>query len=312
MVENLNKLRHLHKILLSGSLVRWLLFYLQRSFLRKNIRDFLWQFVKFFLVLTRGHNVKELACSANKELNNSGFFELGQVLSDDQVKEIFEFMASRDVYDPYAADQEVFLPPLTCHVQPFHVAHHKPIDVVNAPHLLKLANDQRILDIAAEFLGVRPTIGYLAAWWSFPTEHGPMHAENFHRDVDDWKFLKLFVALTDFSSTNGPHIYVSGSSKSSDGRESIRRYDDDEIIALFGQAAIKSMTPKAGEAFLEDTFGFHKGQPVNKGYRLMFQVTYSISPLPYSPKKPVKTSIDREHTYDTWINRLYLSDKAEL
>jgi len=299
-------------MLSGGSFGRWLLFYFQRAFLRKNIRSFLWRFVKFFLVLARDHKVKESAGSARRELNNDGFFELGQVLSDEQVKEIFEFLGNKHVYDPYAADQEAFLPPLSGDVQPFHVAHHKPIDVVNAPHLLKLANDQRILDIAAEFLGMRPTIGYLAAWWSFPTENGPMHAENFHRDVDDWKFLKLFVALTDFSSTNGPHMYVVGSSKSSEGRKSIRRYDDDEIIALFGQAAIKSMTPKAGEAFLEDTFGFHKGQPVSKGFRLMFQVTYSISPLPYSPTKPVKTSTDVEHTYDNWINRLYLSDYDEL
>ena len=153
---------------------------------------------------------------------------------------------------------------------------------------------------------MRPTIGYLAAWWSFPTEDGPMHAENFHRDVDDWKFIKLFVALTNFSHTNGPHVYVVGSSKSKKGRQSIRRYDDDEIVRLFGNKAIKYMTPQAGEAFFEDTFGFHKGQPVESGFRLMFQVTYSISALPYSPVNPVMSHKECNDSYDHWVNRLYL------
>lgn len=304
----MNKLRHFHKILTGGIFRRWLLFYLQRTFLRKNIRHFAWRLMKFFLVLVRNHEVIDSAGPAKRQLDNEGFFQLGRVLSDEQVKEIFEFMANKHVHDPYGADQEPFLPPLNGEVQPFHVAHHEPIDVVNAPHLLKLANNQRILDIAAEFLGMRPTIGYLAAWWSFPTENGPMHAENFHRDVDDWKFIKLFVALTDFLSTNGPHVYVVGSSKSSKGRQSIRRYDNDEIIELFGQSAIKYMTPKAGEAFFEDTFGFHKGQPVKNGFRLMFQVTYSISALPYSPAQPVKISAGAEDTFGQWENRLYLSE----
>lgn len=287
-----------------------MIFYFQRIFLRSNLRNFLWSVIKYFLLLVRSNDAVESSSLAKKALDKNGYFELGQVLSNEQVKEIFEYMKSSYVYDPYAINEEFFIPPLDNKIQPFHIAHHKPVDVINAPHLLKLANEKKILDIATEFLGMRPTIAYLAAWWSFPTENGPMHAENFHRDVDDWKFIKLFVALTDFSPTNGPHVYVVGSSSSSKGRDSIRRYKDDEIIDLFGESSIKYMTPKAGEAFLEDTFGFHKGQQVENGYRLMFQVTYSISALPYSPVKPIKLSSGDDNLYDKWTNRLYLSEKA--
>ena len=34
-------------------------------------------------------------------------------------------------------------------------------------------------------------------------EGTPRHAENFHRDVDDLKFIKLFVYLTDVGDENG-------------------------------------------------------------------------------------------------------------
>lgn len=304
----MSKVRQLHKIFSGGVFTRWLLFYFQRIFLSKKVRFFTWSVVKYFVVLIRKGDTKKSQSPANEELNNKGLLQIGRILSEDQVKEIFIFFAHKHVYDPSGDDQMLFLPPLNGAEQSFHVAHHNPIDIVNAPHLLKLANDQRLVDIAADFLGTRPTIGYMAAWWSFPTASGPMGAENFHRDVDDWKFLKLFVALTDFSSTSGSHAYVVGSSNSKKGRQSIRRFDDDEIIALFGQSAIKHMTPKAGEAFFEDTFGFHKGQPVSKGFRLIFQVTYSIFALPYSPAQPVKIIEGFEDTHDQWRNRLYLSD----
>jgi hypothetical protein len=297
-----------YKISTGGVFTRWLLFYFQRIFLTKKVRSFAWSVVKCLVVLIRKHDTKESQGRANDELNNRGLLQVGRLLSEDQVKEVFEFLANKHVYDPYGDDQALFLPPLSGGEKSFHVAHHNTIDIVNAPHLLKLANDERILEIASDFLGTRPTIGYMAAWWSFPTANGPMHAENFHRDVDDWKFIKLFVALTDFSSTSGPHVYVIGSSNSKKGRQSIRRFDDDEIVALFGQSAIKYMTPKAGEAFFEDTFGFHKGQPVSKGFRLIFQVTYSVFALPYSPAQPVKITEGFDNTYDQWINRLYLSD----
>jgi hypothetical protein len=178
---------------------------------------------------------------------------------------------------------------------------------LRAPYLLALANHPRILAVAAQFLGCKPTIGYLAAWWSYHTGIGPQQAEQFHRDVDDWKFVKLFVYLTDVGETCGPHVYVLGSSTRSELTE-IRRFSEEEVRMAFGEDGILTMTGKAGVGFLEDTFGIHKGKPVAQGARLIFQAVYALSRLPYGPKAPVlPRSAVTTTGIDAWINRVYIA-----
>jgi hypothetical protein len=90
----------------------------------------------------------------------------------------------------------------------------------------------------------------------------------------------------------------------------IRRFEDDTVAAEFGQENILRLTGGAGEGFLEDTFGIHKGQPVMQGRRLMFQAVYSMFPLPYGPKRPAASAaeVSQHHaaTVDPWTNRLYV------
>jgi hypothetical protein len=73
------------------------------------------------------------------------------------------------------------------------------------------------------------------------------------------------------------------------------------------------MTGCAGDAFLEDTFGIHKGQPVVEGRRLIFQVVYSMFQQPYGPRRPVSPVGSANLTaqpVDPWVNRVYVSGPA--
>lgn len=211
-------------------------------------------------------------------LNGSGLHQLGQLLSAEQAREMVSYFGQKKVRDPYRSSVPKFLPLSDQRPAEAHIAHHDALDIVNAPYLLDLANDPRVLDVASRFLGCKPTIGYMATWWSYATEIGPQQAENFHRDVDDWRFVKLFVYLTDVEMESGPHKYVVHSSSQPKLTE-IRRFDDDEVAGAFGADNIVTMTSKAGEGFLEDTYGIHKGQPVQSGHRLLFQVVYTMTPL---------------------------------
>ena len=189
-----------------------------------------------------------------------------------------------------------------------HVAYHSHEDVLGAPYLLDIANHPRILEGLHEYFGCVPTISYLAAWWSYPTELGPQQAENFHRDVDDWNFIKLFVYLTDVGPENGPHVYVR-TSASSDRLNRIARFSDEEVVEAFGEDKLVVQTAGAGSAFLENTFGFHKGTQPKRGLRLMFQAVYSLNPLPYGPERPV-ASFDKYMSGDDRlrrVNRVYLA-----
>ena len=240
-----------------------------------------------------------------RDLNGSGLHELGQLLSTKQSRELVEYFEHKQVRDPYRSVAPKFLPLSDARPAEAHIAHHDAQDILNAPYLLNLANDPRILDVASSFLGCKPTIGYMATWWSYATGMGAQQAENFHRDVDDWRFVKLFVYLTDVTSESGPHKYVLHSSPQNK-LTAIRRLEDDEVARTFGAENIRTMTATAGEGFLEDTYGIHKGQPVQSGHRLLFQAVYTMTPLPYAPKTPV-AAMPAGAAHDPWINRVYLN-----
>lgn len=289
---------------------RWWPFYIQRRFIQPKIRAYL----SSLLAATRPlaapvQSFVEEWDQHNLALKHFGISQLGSLLSQKQCTELKSYFSNLMVFDPYHPKKPHYLPKSVARNPQSHIAHHHALDIVTAPYLLKLANDPRILDVAAAFLGCKPTLGYLAVWWSYHTEEGAQHAEQFHRDVDDWRFLKLFIYLTDVNENSGPHIYVAQSSISEKLRE-IRRFDDAEVVSVFGQSNVLQLTGKAGKAFLEDTFGIHKGQPVQEGSRLIFQAVYSMFPLPYGPKYPVinQSELSSDSIFlDPWVNRLYVS-----
>ena len=244
-------------------------------------------------------------------LGSAGVIHLGNVLTPQQAVEVRYFLLGKLVKDDYRPETGEFLPLSEKRHADSHVAYHEPFDVVTAPHLLALANQPTILAQVERYLGCCPTISYLAAWWSYPTNFGPQQAEKFHRDVDDWRFVKLFVYLTDVEDNSGPHIYVK-ESVLNPALTAIRRYEDAEVEASMGKENIISNVGASGIGFLENTFGLHKGQPVKSGARLMFQAVYSLLPLPYGPSKPVLQGLEGSQfsgvRLDSFVNRVYLAD----
>jgi hypothetical protein len=285
---------------------RWRQFYLQRRFRRPETRAR----VSSRIARARGEPAPASteAAAAAAALHGDGLVDLGALLSEAQCEELRAYFAGKDVIDPYRPTLPPFKPHGEGRQAACHVAYHPDEDVVGAPHLLAAANHPRILEAMHHYFGCRPVISFLAAWWSYPTEMGPQQAENFHRDVDDWSFIKLFVYLTDVGAENGPHVYVRASANSPK-LNAIKRFRDDEVIAAFGEEALAVQTAKAGSAFLENTFGLHKGMPVRRGTRLIFQAVYSLNPVPYGPRRPVA---DFDHCLEgdaglRQTNRIYLS-----
>lgn len=288
---------------------RWWGFYLQRRFMNPSTRELLASHVARHSRPTIVHKPNsDTDIRSAEELKTTGITMLGELLTPTQCAELKEYFKQREVFDPYRKELPRFKPLDTKEKHPdAHVAHHVAKDIFQAPYLADLANDPRILAIVSRFLGCRPTLGYIATWWSYATEKGAQQAEFFHRDVDDWKFVKLFVYLSDVGESSGPHIYVRNSSNKNILAD-IRRFNDEEVIEAFGKDNIIRLTANAGQGFLEDTFGIHKGQPVEKGTRLIFQAVYGLSQLPYGPKSPVMSKLDLNRpSYDSWVNRIYLN-----
>ena len=69
-----------------------------------------------------------------------------------------------------------------------------------------LANSAPLVRLAAQYISCKPTISAIALRWSYPQAGGGSGLQGFHRDCDDWRFIKVFVYLTDVDHTAGPHV----------------------------------------------------------------------------------------------------------
>jgi hypothetical protein len=242
-------------------------------------------------------------------LERDGFHVLAPPLSSAQLDEITAHLARFRCRDPYRPALGSF-DPTDGAPPPTHVAFYEPEAVIACPHVFALANDRFILGVVERALGCKPTVGYLTAWWSFTGHDVGEQAELFHRDVDDWRFFKLFVYLTDVDEAAGPHAFVPGSQAVAKLLR-IGRYSDDQVAAAFSADAVHHFTGPRGTAFLEDTFGLHRGLPPRSRNRLVLQVVYSLGALPYGPPTPSNAGALTPDARDSvasepYVNRIYL------
>lgn len=243
---------------------------------------------------------KSTQVNAN-ELREKGYTILGQFLETSEVDNLEKYVSKNlKCFDPFNKSLDAFS--IEDVPNEVHVANYKREDLIKYKDILNIANNTNILEAVQDFLGAKPTISNINMWWSIPGKKEAKQAQLFHRDVDDYKFCKLFIYLTDVGMESGPHVYVEGSSSSEKLRK-IRRYQDEEIINAFGEDKIKYFTASKGNAFIVDTYGFHKGLLPKKNIRLLLQVQYSLTPIGIEKYNPIDIGA---HPYDKFINRLIL------
>lgn len=153
------------------------------------------------------------------------------------------------------------------------------------PAIAQLAADPVIRHIACQYLGAVPKFVGANLWWTFPVaaleSDRYRHAHFYHRDVDDYRFVKFFFYLTDVEAGDGAHVCVSGSHRNPphfrlNDRWIVRRYADAEIERFYPASRIIEIPGAAGDGFAEDTFCIHKGQTPIRAPRLLLQFQYSL------------------------------------
>jgi len=174
--------------------------------------------------------------------------------------------------------------------------------IMRCPGLMSLVNAQPILRLAEAYLGCPPTLASLGVRWSFPNPGAQAPHQRFHRDVDDWRFLKLFIYLTDVGPDAGPHAYVRGSHARSFGLRA-RSYEPAELAARFGAEAVVTITGPRGTTFMADTLGVHRGGRPSAQPRLLLQAQYSILPVFAFRYEPLDGALEG---LDAYCNRLLL------
>ena len=103
-------------------------------------------------------------------------------------------------------------------------------------------------------------------------------ALEFHRDIDSYKFLKMFVYLTDCFQGDGHHeVYLGSHRYTPLSLGPIARYTNAEVERAIPQARIHFVEGRAGYAFAEDTFAFHRGTKPRTGDRLILNIEFMES-----------------------------------
>ncbi|NDI84633.1 phytanoyl-CoA dioxygenase family protein [Undibacterium crateris] len=238
----------------------------------------------------------------SQELERDGITLLNQFVSADAITRIKEHLVGLPLKERFDLQRSGFY--IDNVPENVHVAEYFTKDIVSSVDVIALANNPQILDIAGKYLGCKPTISNISIWWSIPADGSAQEAENYHRDVDDFKFVKFFVYLSDVDAGNGPHCFVKGSHRDQRFLK-IRRILDDEVYSSFPHENILSLSGKTGDAFLEDTFGLHKGQPPRNGRRLLLQVEYSVGPIAVYDYSVKNRNINKGQ-FDSYVNRLYI------
>lgn len=175
--------------------------------------------------------------------------------------------------------------------------------ILACPHLVAAMNHPRLLEIAAAFLGCKPTISGVGLRWSFPGGGGASDIQQFHRDMEDWKILRVFVYLTDVVEGCGPHQFVMGSHRTA-GRFRLRPYSDEAVDAQFGREKVVTISGPRGTAFMADMWGVHRGVPPTLKPRLLFSATYTMTATSIYQYRPIE--VQDGHLYDQYTNRLLI------
>jgi Phytanoyl-CoA dioxygenase (PhyH) len=158
--------------------------------------------------------------------------------------------------------------------------------LLECPDIAALAFDTTLLEIAQRFLGAPPIHTQVACWWSTAysdeLEHVKTAAQQFHQDRDYIKFLKIFVYLTSVDESAGPHEFIAGSNvdyatASKNKRRSSKRLTDEYLRSIYPAERFRKFTAPRGSIILEDTSGFHKGNPLVSGHRLMLQLEFATT-----------------------------------
>ena len=149
----------------------------------------------------------------------------------------------------------------------------------------EISSSNIINNIVMEYFKKQPKFVGANLWWTFPGKHQERdrlkHAHYFHRDIDDYKFLKLFIYVTDVDENSGPHIVVKSTHRSklicklSDFWKE-RRYTDYEVQKSYAKDII-TILGRSGTSFFENTLCLHKGTTPNQNARLLLQFEWACN-----------------------------------
>ena len=241
-------------------------------------------------------------------LNENGYQILDPILSPDKISKMIEYFSTKSMTNFYGRHES-----FTLENRPNHVKMARTDTKTNilCPFVIDLMTSDSIISLVSEYLTAPATLNCIFPLWSFKEETpNPINMQLFHRDADDYKFVKLFILLTDTGDGNGEQVYIKGSHKNEDLPKemyNITRYPDAIVDNLFTKQEHIKIFGNAGKCWLADTHGIHKGTVPTKSNRLLLQLQYTLDPTPIFNYRPFRYSKWEEQSdLVKYSTRMYL------
>lgn len=304
----------LSNLLKSKHKSRYFLFLLQRRVKKNKTRLFFAKCISFFSPSlkfdkqnSRYQELREIDTQAlSSKLKKEGIVNFDEpFFSESEINSIKDKLNGLHLSDPYSDYSGFVVDNIPDEV---NCAHYDRYDLAKISEFINLANDRGLLQLAKEYLGATPTISNINLWWGTYGDNEPRDNELFHRDKDDYDFIKFFIYLTDVGADDYRIVYVKNSLNSNKALDKLR-FTLDEVKKMFGEKNIFEAIGDQGTGFIGANYGVHNGTlPTNKNRKtLILQIQYSIRGIMVEEYKPVPRKLINgtvDNFIDPWVNRL--------
>ena len=156
-------------------------------------------------------------------------------------------------------------------------------DLEQHPELERLARSRPMLEAAAGYLGVLPTLRAIGIYYS-PANDTLKSSQMYHTDGVDLRQVKCFINIHEVGPDNGPFTFIVAS-KSEEIRAALNhrwrddRLEDEEVLAHCGPDDVVSLVGGPGSGALVDSCRcLHFGSRCRVGYRLVLMFQYTRYP----------------------------------
>ena len=216
-----------------------------------------------------------------EELKSTGIMIDESVLSAKEAKDMYDYFVATKCYDFYGKHQSFAVNDVPPHVK---LGRHTIKDNLLCPKMIDLITNEDIIKKASSFLNAPATLSLVLPMWSFPCEEkNPINMQLFHRDADDYKFVKFFILLSTVELGEGEQQYLKGSNVAGHlppELYKIERYPDQVIDNYASKFEKVKVVGKAGTNWFADTYGIHRGTVPSTKPRLLLQLQFSYNPVP--------------------------------
>jgi Phytanoyl-CoA dioxygenase (PhyH) len=250
-----------------------------------------------------------------EEFRAKGIAAFGQYIAASECAEILAYLSKHPVYNAHIAACSDRIPRRIGDPQDpaeaYQFGAYAEHVIAKVPHVAKLATNSALLRFLKSYFGVTSVLRDVHLWWSFPAPDRfgpqPYAGQGFHRDFRSLQDIQFFVCLTDLPDDDGAHEYFAGTHDEGVFARQMRQHPalkdlpESEVMRrvffppvdgygtqpgdetfdrawseILGDCLVR-VPIRAGDCFMIDTMGLHRGVPPKRARRLMFSARFTAA-----------------------------------